>query len=302
MPSNQWGELLVKSYSACITLQQNSGNDGLSPTLAMSRKGALDTIRDSRRHVRFPAQSRPRPVVIYLIGQAGVGKSTISNTTFPAMWRELYTSYFPERVENRGTFWVRTPGTEFWDGYEHDLCVLVDDPLYIRDASKAAITFDEIKNMAGDVAFPLTMSAVDDKGMYYFDSPVVIVTMNQTDIAHGVALSDSAAHDRRVDFAYYVTRNGEENQFSLMHSHDGKFFRASDKDTSNVTLVDMAYAALVKYGAHMDGYNNLNDRALRVAKDIASLTPDQERDLLTGLRTKALTESIPLPKSLGQSA
>lgn len=162
--------------------------------------GALN----ARNNFRF------EPVMICLLGDPGIGKTRIamalaatilvkSGLLGENVCRELVLA----NIWQKGT-------SEFWNGYLHQLCLIMDDAFQQRpdpkDKDSEAIN---IIRMMSCWAFPLNFADVESKGRWYFGSKIVVATTNVPSIKHDMAqvINEPAAVARRIKYGYKLLLN-----------------------------------------------------------------------------------------------
>nr|QQM16342.1 putative replicase [Laksystermes virus] len=146
---------------------------------------------------------RMTPFHIQLVGEAGVGKSTLVHE-FAAMFSRCV---FPDISPDKTVF-AWSP-TSFKDGYKHQPIIVLDEAALVRDAKSAA----EFILMISNNTMFIEMSEIKDKKTT-FDSPIIISTSNVEYPDYSELFSNEANHRRRtmliqVSADSAVMRDGE---------------------------------------------------------------------------------------------
>lgn len=163
-------------------------------------------------------QIRNPPVVIYLYGGTGAGKSSI---TYP-LAAEILKGIFdqeksPIKLEDcwQSLIYMRAPEQEYWDGYENQLVTVFDDFSQMKDSTaNPNLELFEIIRAANCFPYPLHMASIDQKASTTFSSKVIIVSSNMKG-PQCESLNFPDALRRRFDIVCEVQREfrGHTNKF-----------------------------------------------------------------------------------------
>jgi hypothetical protein len=171
-----------------------------------------DLYRRASTSGAFSTGARVEPVMIYLCGSSGIGKSVLTpmiasmmcmidgvnldENGKPDVFREIY---------NRSTV------QEFWDGYYGQRVVVYDDFAQRVDSTANPNTeFDEIIRTGNLTRYPLHMADLTDKDNTNFVSRVVIMTSNQMPAEMIVrSLNTPQAVKRRLEHSYRMVIDPE---------------------------------------------------------------------------------------------
>ena len=127
----------------------------------------------------FRSGPRIEPVVIYVFGGSGTGKSGLM---FPLATELLKVDGMPEtdgRPDPTKEIYMRNVEQVYWDGYKWQRIVIYDDFSQIVDsASKNNPEFMEIIRTGNLAPYPLHMASIEEKSKTYFKSRVVLCTSN----------------------------------------------------------------------------------------------------------------------------
>ncbi|MCW4011349.1 MAG: RNA helicase domain-containing protein, partial [Candidatus Bathyarchaeota archaeon] len=129
----------------------------------------------------FGNSTRQEPLFVIVAGQAGVGKSTVSNLMQSVMIREVYG---PEAVRkfasnDSGSF-VYAPNQEskFLDGYNNQGIVLLDD--FASSVEACQNWTQQIIHLVNTQPHQTPQASLERKGAVYFDSKFILATSNVT--------------------------------------------------------------------------------------------------------------------------
>nr|WPR16417.1 MAG: polyprotein [Robin hepatovirus 2] len=109
---------------------------------------------------------RPEPVVVYLSGDRGGGKSLLSMCLAVKICKFM-------GVDHNENIYTRAIGSEYWDGYAGQLVCVIDD-MGQRSDDEDWVDFCQL---VSGCPMRLNMAAVEEKGKH-FVSPVIICTSN----------------------------------------------------------------------------------------------------------------------------
>ena len=128
----------------------------------------------------FRSGPRIEPVVIYLHGTSGVGKSGMM---WPLATDFLKIDGIPVDAEGKKDptreIYMRNVEQEYWDGYKNQRVVVYDDFAQIVDsAGKPNPEFMELIRTGNLAPYPLHMATIEEKSKSYFSSRVIICTSN----------------------------------------------------------------------------------------------------------------------------
>lgn len=156
------------------------------------------------------AKNRVEPVVIMLHGESGVGKSTllyhlgaIVLSKMGKIQADMTDQQIQERIQS--CIYARMIEQEFWDGYDDQECVLIDDAFQKKDTtSNPNDEFMEMIRMSNPFPYALHMAAMEKKDSTAFKSRVVVGTTNLRRLVP-VSVVSVKAIERRIDMPYTVT-------------------------------------------------------------------------------------------------
>lgn len=140
------------------------------------------TLRDELAKIGcFGNSTRQEPLFVIIAGQAGVGKSTVSNLMQSAMIKEVYGSHAVRKFANNdsGSF-VYAPNQEskFLDGYNNQGIVLLDD--FASSVEACQNWTQQIIHLVNTQPHQTPQASLERKGAVYFDSKFILATSNVT--------------------------------------------------------------------------------------------------------------------------
>jgi hypothetical protein len=146
---------------------------------------------------------RNSPIVIYLHGASGIGKSTMVNYLAKELMNKMNLPYHFAR-----DMYVRNNMQEFWDGYTNQPVVWFDDYLQIRDSEVQQRELIELVRMKNTTPYPLSMADLTSKGNTRFTSQIVFITSNKDfgNELRGLVSEPVAFHRRRDVVARVLLR------------------------------------------------------------------------------------------------
>jgi len=142
--------------------------------------------------------SRPEPVLIFVRGPAGVGKTTMNTALAKILGQRL-----GFEVDSKTDFFIREGDAEHWDGYENQRFCVIDEAFQINDPEIQARTILDIIKIRNTAPFKLTMAALEAKKNSFFNSQFVFVTSNVANVTCE-KITDIGAFYRRIDFDVFV--------------------------------------------------------------------------------------------------
>lgn len=129
----------------------------------------------------FGNSTRQEPLFVIIAGQAGVGKSTVSNLMQSAMIKEVYGADAVRKFagNDSGSF-VYAPNQEskFLDGYNNQGIVLLDD--FASSVEACQNWTQQIIHLVNTQPHQTPQASLERKGAVYFDSKFILATSNVT--------------------------------------------------------------------------------------------------------------------------
>lgn len=141
-------------------------------------------IEKCNSKVVSPGTIRKPPAVLYMFGETGIGKSTLTVPLSVMLLKKILERENPQELKRLKTTWqnhiyTRASEQEFWDGYNGQLICQFDDiGQRVDTASAPNLELFEIIRSSNIFAYPLHMAALEDKADTYFTSKVIIASGN----------------------------------------------------------------------------------------------------------------------------
>lgn len=127
----------------------------------------------------FGNSTRQEPLFVVIAGQAGIGKSTVSNLIQATMVKEVYGVEAVKKfsANDSGSF-VYSPNQEskFLDGYNNQGIVLLDD--FASSVEACQNWTQQIIHLVNTQPHQTPQASLERKGAVYFDSKVILATTN----------------------------------------------------------------------------------------------------------------------------
>lgn len=192
---------------------------------------------------RFPkSYARAEPVVIFLHGERGCGKSVLSLALATVICKSL--GYDPKQ-----NIYSRNPDMDYWDGYNGQLVCILDDIGQCTDDED----WSNFCQLISTIPYMVNMASLEEKGRP-FTSPFVICTSNISNPDPRTIYFREAIERRftiKVSVAckeYYLTRTSDGRTLDLAKAKaDGVLkdlscldLRVGDHSVGFQDIVDMA--------------------------------------------------------------
>lgn len=223
----------------------------------------------------FGTRPRTQPVVVWLFGDSGVGKSGMS-WPLAIDLNNLFVQNPEEAMEFSKNIYMRNVEQEFWDNYQRQNIVIYDDFGQRKDSTgNPNEEFMELIRMANIAPYPLHMAHLEDKRKTRFTSKVLLLTSNKFDqVVNSLTFPD--AFRRRIDLCGRVT-NVEGFTKAGYSASEGKAVQRLDKakvreetgdiiSTSvyEIDLIDPESGAVIETGLN---YEEFLERAVEKTRD-----------------------------------
>nr|UVF58818.1 MAG: polyprotein [Halichoeres marginatus picornavirus] len=141
---------------------------GPNPYIVTLNQMMTSLVELETRTKKSVASSRPQPVVVYLWGTSGTGKSTVTNL--------LTTGYCRARgLDHGSSVYAKPPGTDFFDGYTGQPVMILDDLGQDPDGKD----WSNFAAMVSPTPFRVPMANLNEKGIL-FTSELLIITSNDS--------------------------------------------------------------------------------------------------------------------------
>jgi DNA replication protein DnaC len=144
----------------------------------MHMKLLADLVKMVDTSGAFGTKPRTQPVVIWLFGESGVGKSGMSWPLAIDLNNIFMTNKEDARNFSRNIY-MRNVEQEFWDNYQGQNVVIYDDFGQRKDSqAKPNEEFMELIRTANIAPYPLHMAHLEDKRKTKFTSKILLMTSN----------------------------------------------------------------------------------------------------------------------------
>lgn len=171
---------------------------------------------------------RNPPVVIYLHGGSGVGKSTLTNVLAASILSKIQPDMNLKK-QWKNLIYSRASEQEFWDGYTGQLVTVFDDFSQRADsAGNPNVELFDIVRAANVYPYPLHMANLSDKASTNFTSKIIICSSNLKQ-PKTESLNFPNALYRRFDVCVSVAKNEKYNNITPTHFVDD-FYQFSEYD------------------------------------------------------------------------
>lgn len=180
---------------------------GLKSMVVTYQKKIVDILVPFKRASLDSSALRAPPLSILLQGESGVGKSAL---TIPFVDDMLFDTFDDPSMlrrysENNMDFiYCRNYETKFWDGYRGQHVCIFDD--FLQNVNVTGDPDGEEMNIIrGNNTFPynLHMAHLDDKGINYFTSKLILATTNDYE-CRSMLIKKQEALKRRFDIIAHV--------------------------------------------------------------------------------------------------
>lgn len=141
----------------------------------------VDRLWNACAHHHKHDKLRLEPVMVYIFGKPGVGKSLLMNTTITMVMNKI------DAMEKRSVpfklsknLYVRNENEDHWNGFvpSEARVTVFDDAMQLRTEDSIANLVHDIIRMHNVTTYPLNMADLDSKGATPFMSSMVFFTSN----------------------------------------------------------------------------------------------------------------------------
>nr|AWK77894.1 nonstructural polyprotein [Perth bee virus 1] len=170
-------------------------------------------------------QVRAPPAAVYLYGDTGVGKSTITYPLCTEVISHILFENDPElEIDPTSEIYSRNIEQEYWDGYRGQAITVYDDFAQRVDSTSSPNNeFFEIIRTTNIFPYPLHMADIAQKDCTYFSSKMLFSSSNVSPDRVGkmiCSLKYPPAVLRRLGTIIKVEGNGKEKPIDGTFSHD----------------------------------------------------------------------------------
>jgi len=239
---------------------------------------------------------RNPPVTIFMTGDTGVGKSTV---TYPMSFKILQGIFQREQspIDLAKTWksmvYTRNAEQEFWDGYENQLVTVFDDFNQISDSpANPSLELFEIIRASNVFPYPLHMAALDQKANTCFTSKIILVSSNM-EKPKTASLNYPSALQRRFDVCIRVKRRPEKSGRLPKFDPDAYIFEEYDMQT-NSTISSLTFDELIRkcvdqYFSRREFVDSIEQYIAEQCENNSQMIPKQQG----GLDLSAVAEGEP---------
>lgn len=264
-------------------------------TDSMAIKTGMDCLNKILQEFRVKnicaGSVRNPPVVIYLHGGSGVGKSTLTNILAARIVAKIQPNMDREtlKLQWKNLIYSRASEMEFWDNYTGQLVTVFDDYSQRTDSAANPNTeLFEIVRAANVYPYPLHMADLSSKGATNFTSKLIICSSNLAK-PKTESLNFPEALYRRFDVCIRVTRNPKYEKKELSEFVDDfyqfeKYDMQTQKSLGTTTwsqIISDSVELYQKRTKFVDSLDKTIDMALDDTKVLIDETPKLRRPHLT---------------------
>ncbi|APG78408.1 hypothetical protein 1 [Hubei picorna-like virus 77] len=188
-------------YKHYVTMTNSGVKLNGTKNLLQTISTTLTQIEDLKHAIQNSTIGKMEPVVWWLYGGTGVGKSRAAG---------LITEELEKILGRKLTTFTRKPTEKYWSGYCGQDVVIYDD----GGQNKLNLDHDEWNNIYTPQAYPLPMADLPNKGLN-FTSPFVFICSNYSLFTQSQSLVDPTILNRRRDGVWEVKYEPSEYQFML---------------------------------------------------------------------------------------
>jgi hypothetical protein len=156
-----------------------------------------------------------RPIILWMYGSAGKGKTSAANC-ISRLWYGMMEKTNDIPVRDTKISYPKNFKDDYWDGYDGQHSVLLEDCFQVNDPSMLATVAATFIAIGQDSPYKLNMATLEGKAGTYFTSSLVIITANASpeQVANTLKVSDAQAFLRRISLEVKVTRPGTQVRWS----------------------------------------------------------------------------------------
>lgn len=173
----------------------------------------LEKLHQLAKTASPEVHDRIEPMLIYLFGPPGQGKSAL----LKCIPRILYNSIRSDKEFDMAKYsepwspslvYARSVGEAYWSKWNNAPFTLFNEIFSAKEERLREVTASEIIKCVDTAAFPLNAADVENKGMNYMTSDVIMCTSNVIQI-NDLGISDPGAIVRRLHFPLEMKKIGE---------------------------------------------------------------------------------------------
>jgi len=208
--------LYEKAYKMYVSIMANPSMTQQMRQYFLHAMQGMKSIRLLALTNMAKNRKKVEPVTLCLQGKPNQGKSFITPLLVSYVYSKMREHYYVgleeenqdlrfEQPFNGTQCWSKPMATDFWDGYSSQFCVVMDDVFQRKDKDLRAQEALDIIHMVGPTPMNLNMASVDQKGLTYFHSEMVVLTTN-FNWKDSYNIEDPVALSRRLEIPLEVKK------------------------------------------------------------------------------------------------
>lgn len=230
-------------------------------------------LQEFKKHAREGSTIRNPPVTIYLTGDTGVGKSSVTYPLAVEVLRDIFAeeqSAIDLKAHWKKLIYMRAPEQEYWDGYENQFVTVFDDFSQMVDSTaNPNLELFEIIRASNCFPYPLHMASIEEKATTSFNSKMILVSSNLAK-PDTHSLNFPAALQRRFDICVKVKRSEASKKMKLREFTPDiyeftQYDMVTGTDLRNISykqLIELCTMAYYSRRSYVDSINNYIERIL----------------------------------------
>lgn len=228
-----------------------------------------------KSHSAVGTSIRNPPVTIYLTGDTGVGKSSV---TYPLAVEALKDIFKKEEAVIKlkdcwkDMIYMRAAEQEYWDGYQNQFVTVFDDFSQLVDTTSAPnLELFEIIRAANCFPYPLHMASIEQKATTTFNSKIILVSSN-LEKPDTQSLNFPTALQRRFDICVKVKRLPQYKgvylkEFSPNIYEFTQYDMVSGSEIRNISYKELVELVVMSYFSRINFVDSINSYIEKVLED-----------------------------------
>jgi len=261
-------------------------------------QSSISSLNNKLSHLGFTSGPRAEPLMVYLHGTSGKGKSGLTVPFFIELAKHDESL---DATEWQKLIYMRCAENEYWDGARNDqpfLCY--DDFGQQRDsAANPNVELFEIIRLANIVPYPAHMASLEEKGKTFLHPRCVLLTSNSRR-PKIESLTYPDAFFRRMDITAEVDIKDEFCMDKIMP--DGRTIRTLDTSKCLAAFDPRIYEFKIEAGETMDyrqfmtfvatKYDERMVKGAKVLRELNNLTRKSTDDIYTAIANGTLDDMV----------
>lgn len=258
----------ARAYVAASSSQQHK-----MTYVARALEGYAKELDNALSGIANGVSLRAKPVVLYLVGAPGSGKSSCRDPVLQAAYAKLSENTREHAFCPGWDVFAKDKKSDFWAGYNNQRCLYIDDFLQVKDAQLRVAEFQTLFDVYNSDNCALNMAALDDKGNRYFTSELIYITSNVRHQEFSKYVDESAIMRRLHVYAEVERENRHSTEFDPRAVHYDCTIRRGDTVEKRRLDFD-AFATLV---ARMIAYERRErDRKVREYYSASAISQEDQ--------------------------